>query len=352
LVPSEEQLCDEWLDQYLDTVRVAVIGAGRMASVRVADLVADPRVAEVQVINRTRSRAAELAERFGARVMSWDDFDPTAVDATVVTLATAAHADVLRRVLAGGRPVLCEKPIALGLVETAEIMDLAAGLGSPLQVGFQRRFDPGVRDLHERIHDGRLGILYALRIISHDHEPSTPEFITGSGGIFCDLHVHDLDLVRWLTGSEIDSVYATSAVRAHPQYAEAGDADVSLVHAVTTSGVQVSIHGARHDPLGLDVRVEAFGQLDSVAAGTNRRTPIHLLDDEGHRPLDPYSGFVDRFRTAFAAETAAFVRLVTQGGPNPCPPEAALESLRAAIACQQSARTGQVVPVREIGAPG
>lgn len=328
------------------------MGAGRMGAIRVADLVADPRVDEVLVANRTHARAVELAERLGARPVEWSALGDVDADGTVVALATAAHGDPLARVLAHSRPVLCEKPIALTLAGTESVLALAEQHGATLQIGFQRRFDSGMRAVRELISDGRLGAVYALRLLSHDHTPSTTEFIAGSGGIFRDLHVHDLDLVRWLTGEQIATVYATSAVRAHPQYAELDDADVSLIHAVTTGGVQVSVHGARHDALGHDVRLEALGSGDSVATGLSSRTPLRALDEDLGTNAAPYAGFVDRFRDAFRRETAAFVSLVAGEGANPCPPESALESLRAAIACEVSVATGAPVHVADIHATG
>ena len=166
--------------------------------------------------------------------------------------------------------------------------------------------------------------------------------------------MHDLDLVAWLTGSPVATVHATVAVREHPRFdvrhpSAAGpvpDGDVAVVHAVTASGVQVSLHEARHDPRGHDVRAELYGSADSVTAGLDARTPLRPLDGE---PLgtDPYRGFVDRFRTAFRAETAAFVGLV-DGGPNPCPPDAAVAALRAAIGCELSVLRGGPVDVAAI----
>jgi myo-inositol 2-dehydrogenase/D-chiro-inositol 1-dehydrogenase len=333
-------------------MRIVVVGAGRMGAVRVEDLAADPRVDEVLVTNRTQARAVELAERFGARPVEWSALDGLRIDGTVVALATEAHAGPLAQVVRRGGPVLCEKPIALTLADTASVIALAARHGATLQIGFQRRFDAGMRAVRDRIVAGRLGTVYALRMVSHDHAPSSAEFLAGSGGIFRDLHVHDLDLVRWLTNDEIATVFATSAVRAHPQYAQFDDADVSLIHAVTRGGVQVSVHGARHDPLGHDVRLEALGSLDSVTTGLNHRTPLRALDDDLATNAAPYVGFVDRFRDAFRHETAAFVGLVAAGGASPCPPESALESLRAAIACERSVATGAPVRVADVHPEG
>ncbi len=329
-------------------MRILVLGAGRMGSIRVEDLAADPRVDEVLVANRTESRAADLAARFGAVHVPWADALGSGADATVVAVGTDAHGSLLDEVLQQGRPVLCEKPIALTLAGTKQAIDVAERHGTPLQIGFQRRFDPAIHEVHDRIHDGRVGVLYSMTLTAHDHTPSPREFIAGSGGIFRDMHVHDLDLVRWLAGSEVESVYATKAVRAQHQYAEFDDADVSTILAVTTSGVQVVITGTRHDALGQDVRLEVHGSLDSVSAGLNSRTPLHALEGDPAFGDDPYTGFVDRFRGAFREETAAFVSLARGEAENACPPDSALESLRIAIACEESVARGGPVRVADI----
>jgi myo-inositol 2-dehydrogenase/D-chiro-inositol 1-dehydrogenase len=137
-------------------------------------------------------------------------------------------------------------------------------------------------------------------------------------------------------------------VRAHEAYAEFDDADTAVIHVVTTSGVQAVVRGARHDALGHDVRVEAHGTKDSVVAGLTPRTPLHPLEGSLGIDVDPYSGFVDRFREAFRLETAAFVTVVEGSAPNPCGPDAALESLRVAIACERSAATGAPVRVSDV----
>lgn len=329
-------------------MRILVLGAGRMGAIRVADLAADPRVDEVLVANRTESRAADLAGRFAVGHVPWADALDSGADATVVAVGTDAHGSLLDAVLQQGRPVLCEKPIALTLAGTQHAIDLAERHGTALQIGFQRRFDPAIREVHDRIRDGRVGVLYSMTMTAHDHTPSPREFIAGSGGIFRDMHVHDLDLVRWLAGAEVETVYATKAVRAQHQYDEFDDADVSTILAVTTNGVQVLITGTRHDALGQDVRLEVHGSLDSVSAGLNSRTPLHAL--EGDLPLgaDPYTGFVDRFRDAFREETAAFVALALGRTVNACPPDSALESLRIAIACEESVARGGPVRIADI----
>lgn len=329
-------------------MRVLVMGAGRMGAIRVEDLASDSRVTEVLVTNRSAERAAELAAQWGATTVPWDAASTAGADAIVVTVGTDAHEAALLTVLPLGLPVLCEKPIAMTLGQTESVIALAQTSGSRLQIGFQRRFDDSIRAVHDRISRGQIGTLYSLTLTARDIFPSPREFIAGSGGIFRDLHVHDFDLVRWLTGDDIDTVFATTAVREHMDYRDFDDADVSSVIAVTSSGVQVIIGGARHDARGHDVRLEAFGSKDSVAAGLNSRTPLRTIENDLPFSADPYHGFVDRFRDAFRHETHSFISFALGEIDNPCPPDSALESLRVAIACEQSVASRVAVRVADV----
>ena len=329
-------------------MRVLVIGAGRMGAIRVEDLVSDPRVSEVLVTNRRFERAEALAQSWGATALPWEQATQPVADAVVVAVGTDAHEHILSAVLPQGIAVLCEKPIALTLEDTQAVIDLAASSGSTLQIGFQRRFDEAIRGVRETIESGRIGTVYSMSMASRDHTPNQKEFIAGSGGIFRDLHVHDFDLIRWLTGSEVASVYATKAVREYQDYAAFDDADVSSISATTVSGVQVVITGARHDAVGHDVRLDVFGSGDSVSAGLNSRTPLRAIEGDLNLNANPYTGFVDRFREAFLHETRSFVSCAGGEMDNPTPPESALESLRIAIACEESIRTKAAVSVADI----
>ncbi|MDP4691174.1 MAG: Gfo/Idh/MocA family oxidoreductase [Candidatus Nanopelagicales bacterium] len=336
----------------MQLMRIVVVGAGRMGVIRAEDLAADGRVDEIVITNRNPERAAELAARVGGSIAPWptDTTDPNAwpiADGYAVTTTTDTHADIIGALASLGRPLLIEKPLAMSLEETDRIIDLSGDV--TMQIGFQRRFDAGIRAIKDAIDSGRLGVLYTMTLTAHDMTPGSPDYIAGSGGTFRDMLVHDLDLARWLSGSEIATVYATGHVRDNPDYAAANDHDVVAVHLTMANGVPILISGTRHDPVGHDIRMEAFGSLDSISAGLNHRTPIHLADGDLNVDADPYGGFMDRFRAAFTAETSAFVDVVRGERDNPCPPEASRAALAAAVACEISAREGRVVDMTEIG---
>ena len=322
-------------------MKIAVIGSGRMGAIRAEDLLGDG--AEVTIFNRRDLAAEELAKKLGCDSGKYSEIYSQTFDGYVVATATNAHVEILTSLLPLGKPILCEKPISLTVEETDEVIDKSEKFGTQIQVGFQRRFDPPISKAAKMVSNGDVGTLYTMHMYAHDHQPSTLEFLEGSGSIYRDLHVHDFDLIRWITQSEIAKVYATQAVREHQQYAKYGDADVSLISLTTVSGVQVAITGTRHDPVGHDVRLEIFGSKDSLAVGLNQKTPIHDIEGEINFAPVRYKGFIERFREAFAKESQAFHKLTKGEISNPCPPKSAREALRVAIACEESIRTGQPV---------
>ena len=326
-------------------MKIAVIGSGRMGAIRAEDLLADG--ADITIFNRRDSSADELAKKLGCSAGKYAEIYSQNFDGYALATATNAHVEILNSLLPLGKPILCEKPISLTVEETDEVISTAAKFGTEIQVGFQRRFDPPIAKAAAKIASGEVGVLYAMHMFAHDHQPSTLEFLEGSGSIYRDLHVHDFDLVRWITQSEIVKVYATQAVREHQQYAKYNDADVSLISLTTVSGVQVAITGTRHNPVGHDVRIEIFGSKDSLAVGLNRKTPIH--DIEGEMNFDPvrYKGFIERFREAFAKESQAFHQFTKGEISNPCPPKSAREALRVAIACEESISSGNAVSIAQ-----
>ena len=326
-------------------MKIAVIGSGRMGAIRAEDLLGDG--AEVTIFNRRDLAADELAKRLGCNAGKYSEIYNETFDGYVVATATNVHVEIFDSLLPLGKPILCEKPISLTVEETDKVIATAEKFGTEIQVGFQRRFDPPIRKAAKMVASGEVGTLYAMHMYAHDHVPSTLEFLAGSGGIYRDLLVHDFDLIRWITQSEIAKVYATQEVREHQQYAKYNDADVSLVSLTTVSGVQVAITGTRHDPVGHDVRLEIFGSKDSLAVGLNKKTPIHDIEGEINFAPVRYKGFIERFREAFAKESQAFHKLTKGEISNPCPPKSAREALRVAIACEESIKTGTAVSIAQ-----
>jgi myo-inositol 2-dehydrogenase/D-chiro-inositol 1-dehydrogenase len=325
-------------------MRVAVLGTGRMAVRRAELLARHPDVAGVTIAGSDRQRTADVAAACGAHPSTVPDALARSPDAVVIASATADHARHLRDCAALGVPVFCEKPLALEVHEARSLIEALDAAAVTVQMGFQRRFDPALRAAREQAASGRLGTLCSVRITARDAAPPPERFIGRSGGIFRDMHVHDADLARWVTGREVAAVYATGAVRVHERFARHGDVDTSAILMTMDDGLPVLIDGSRQDPRGYDVRLEVLGSRDAVVAGLDERTPLRSLEPSGVRPRPaPWTSFLERFAGAFAAETGAFVALVRDGGDSPCPPRDALAALEVAVACERSRTEGIAV---------
>ena len=331
-------------------MKVGLLGAGRIGTLHAGVLSRDPGVNELLVGDADQKRAEAVANEVGAEAGKIDDVLGAGPDAVVIAASTPAHAPLILASVEAGIPAFCEKPIALGYDETLEVVDAVESSGARLQIGFQRRFDAGYVEAKRLIDSGALGTIYSLRLATHDPEPPPEDYIPDSGGIFRDLHIHDFDILRWLTGKEVDEVYATGGVLGFDFFAAHGDVDTSAALITMQDGIVAVLTGGRHDPLGYDVRAEVFGSEDSVAVGVDARTPLRSVEP-GVPPSDEpaYPDFQDRFAEAYRAEIEHFLSVVRGEAENPCTARDALEALRIAMAADLSLAEHRPVPVSEVG---
>jgi myo-inositol 2-dehydrogenase / D-chiro-inositol 1-dehydrogenase len=331
-------------------MKVGLLGAGRIGALHAGVLARDPGVDTILVGDADPERAESVAGEVGGEAGKIEDVLDSRPDAVVIAASTPAHADLIRASMQAGIPAFCEKPIALGYEETVEVVEEVESSGATLQIGFQRRFDAGYAEAKRLIESGALGTLYSIRLATHDPEPPPEEYIPASGGIFRDLHIHDFDILRWLTGGEVEEVYATGSVRGFDFFAEHGDVDTSAALIRLKEGVVAVLTGGRHDPLGYDVRAEVFGSKDSIAVGMDRRTPLRSVEPGMPPPEKPaYPNFQERFLDAYRAEMEYFLSVVRGEAENPCTARDALEALRIAMAADLSLAEHRPVSLLEVG---
>ncbi len=333
-------------------MRVGLVGAGRIGRHHAATLAGLDGVTSVAVADVDAVRAAEVAGSVGGDAVEAGELF-SSVDAVAIAAPTDQHAELILAGVEAGLPVFCEKPIALDLGRTGDVVGAVAASGVPVQMGFQRRFDAGFMAAASMVADGSLGELYLVRAGTHDPEPPPPEYVAVSGGIYRDMLVHDFDALRFVTGREVEEVYADGSVRAFDVFAEHGDVDTAAVMLRLVGGGLAVVLGARHDPRGYDIRMEVFGSKDSVVVGMDDHTPLRSVEPGvAPPPGPPYQFFRDRFADAYRAELAAFVEVARGERASPCTVEDAEWALRIAEACELSrlehrpVRLAEVPPVR------
>jgi len=331
-------------------MRIGVIGLGRIGLYHARVLRGNPAIETLVLTDIESDRARRAAEELDGQAVDSIDELLTRADAVVIASPTDTHANMIHAAVEAGLPVFCEKPIALDLDSTLKVVEHVRQARATVQVGFQRRFDAGFQAARRAVEDGTLGRVYVVRIAGHDPYPPHETYLPGSGGIFRDLHIHDFDILRWVLGQAVVEVFAMGAVLADPMFGRHDDVDTTATTLAFEDGTLGVMTGARHDPLGCDVRLEIFGSGDSVSVGWDARTPLRSLESGmSPGPERPYSLFLDRFDSAYRRELAAFVEVARGLRQNPCAVEDAAIALRVALACDRSCRERRLVRVDEVG---
>jgi myo-inositol 2-dehydrogenase/D-chiro-inositol 1-dehydrogenase len=323
---------------------IAVIGAGRIGAIHATNASRHPRAHLAWIVDPIESAARTLAAQTGAE--STTDVaqvlaDP-AVDAIVIGSSTATHVPLIRAGIAAGKAVLCEKPVDLDLANARACL-AEVGSEAPVMIAFQRRFDPTFAEIRQRLTKGEIGSIEQLTIISRDPTPPPLSYITGSGGLFRDMTIHDLDMARFFLG-DIVSVQARGQNIVDPAIAEVGDIDAAVVTVTAASGAVGVIVNSRHCAVGYDQRLEAFGSKGFLAVDNQTATTVRSSTAAGADTTPRWLDFfLERYAGAYARELDAFVTAVEQGtGFSPTLADG-VAALALAEAAAQSVLTGRAI---------
>jgi myo-inositol 2-dehydrogenase / D-chiro-inositol 1-dehydrogenase len=329
-------------------LEVGVVGLGRIGTHHVQTLLGLDGVS-VSVTDADEERARRVAHDLGVRAVPTPEaLLESGVDALVIATSTPSHAPLLQLAAASAVAAFCEKPVALDLATLDRVREAVDRTGSVVQVGFQRRFDPGYRAARDAVATGGVGKILVMRAATHDPVPPPAEYIAASGGIFCDLHIHDFDAIRFVSGEEITQVYADGAGLDARWVSELDDVDVAAAILHLSGGGLVIVSGTRRDPLGYDVRLEVFGTGDCIVVGQDAHSPIRSVEPDAKPPGATYRDFWDRFEPAYRSELAAFVETVRTGAPSPCSLEEARSALTIALAADLSRSKRRPVSIEEV----
>lgn len=333
-------------------LNIAVLGTGRIGSMHAELLqhrVEGARVAGVYDIHPDSARS--VGERFGIPVAESPEsiFDDPSIDAVAICTSTDTHVQVMVDAARAGKAIFCEKPISLDLEQVDRGLAAVAEAGVYLQVGFNRRFDPSHAAVRDAVATGRIGDVHLVRITSRDPEPPPPAYAKVSGGIFLDMTIHDFDMARFITGSEVTEVYARGDVLVDPAIGDAGDLDTAVIVLVHENRAITTIDNSRRAVYGYDQRVEAFGS-GGMAASANPLDTTTVIHDVGGGRLAPLPYFfTERYIPSYLAEWEAFVDALRRGTPSPVDGTDGRAPLVIGLAARKSIRERRPVLTSEVG---
>lgn len=325
--------------------RIGLLGVGRIGIMHARILA--PKVESLVVADVVPERARQAADELGARVRSVEDFfDSDDLDGVVLATPTDAHARHIEAAVRLSVPIFCEKPVALDIASTERANAAAKSAGVPVHIGFQRRFDAAYAAARERLAAGKIGELRRVHMHTLDQAPAAREFLAASGGIFTDCLIHDFDALRWVTGREVEEVFAFGTDLGLPDFADFSDVCETVLALRLTGGALATAHSSRFNGAGYDVRMEVHGTEGTDVVGMDERLPVRSLEPGVAYPSgEPWVDFIARFADCYERELEAFLDVVAGKGEVPATIDDAVASLRVAEACAASCREGRPVKV-------
>ena len=294
---------------------IAVLGTGRIGKMHAEIITQQIEGLEVAAVYDVYAEGAQaVADSIGCdRADSVEEIMSSDVDAVAICSSTDTHVDLAVAAADAGKTIFLEKPVSLNLAEVDRAVAAVEAAGVPIQIGFNRRFDPSHAAVQASVANGDVGELHMVKITSRDPEPPPIEYVKVSGGMFNDMTIHDFDVARFVTGSGIVEVYAKGAVRVDPAIGEAGDIDTAMILLTHEDGTLTYIDNSRQAVYGYDQRVEAFGSGGMVASENPRsnQTQLHTATGTCLEPV-PYF-FIERYTQSYVNEWQAFVSGLESG---------------------------------------
>lgn len=334
-------------------IKIGLIGAGRIGKLHGNNVsyavpnakfeaVADPKLNDEM---RTWAQGIGVSKIYDDPDKIFADPD---VDAVFICSTSDSHADLMVKAAQAKKHIFCEKPIHTDPVAIHKALKAVEEAGVKLQVGFVRRFDHNHKKVRDVVASGKLGAPHIVKVISKDPEQQSMEYIGTSGGIFIDMTIHDFDMVRYLSGSEVTEVTAIGTIKIDDRIKAFHDVDTALVLLKFANGAIGMIENSRAARFGYDQRVEVHCDKGSVQDFNDPIDTAVISTKDGVYSTNPKYFFLERYNDAFIAEAQAFVDAVINDTDTLVNGKDGLMPVLIAKAAQKSFEEGRTVKLSEI----
>jgi myo-inositol 2-dehydrogenase / D-chiro-inositol 1-dehydrogenase len=332
-------------------LQVGVIGAGRIGKIHAANIIKNfPDVNVKAIADIYADNIKDWAISLGIQHV-YDDYKKILadyeVDAVIICSSTDTHSQITIEAAQAGKHIFCEKPIDYDVDRIHQALAAVEKAGVKFQVGFNRRFDHNFKKVRELIQNGSIGDIQIVKVISRDPAPPPAEYVKGSGGMFLDMTIHDFDMVRYLTGSEVTEVYTNAAVLVDKAIGEAGDVDTALISLKFKNGAIGMIDNCRQAVYGYDQRVEVLGTKGGITVTNDTPTNVVISNDSAVIADKPKYFFLERYMESFEAEMKAFFHSISNGTEPVVSGIDGLKPVLIGLAAKQSYEEGKPVKLEE-----
>lgn len=334
-------------------LKIGMIGTGRIGRLHgnnLAHSVAEARLVSIADINLNDDMKS-WASGLGVQKISNDPLsviNDAEVDAVFICSSTDSHAELMIEAAKAGKHIFCEKPIHTDVSIIKKALFEVQKANVKLQIGFVRRFDHNHKKVRDVVASGKLGKPHIVKVTSRDPEMQSIEYVATSGGIFLDMMIHDFDMVRYLSGSEVTEVCTYGSLMIDPRIEKYGDVDTAIVMLKFENGAIGVIENSRAARYGYDQRTEVHCDKGCVQVSNDLIDTAMISTAEGVFCEKPTWFFLERYNNAFIAEAKAFVDAVLEDKAPLVSGNDGLMPVYIAKAAEKSLKEGKSIKISEI----
>ncbi|MGI6779066.1 MAG: inositol 2-dehydrogenase [Acetivibrionales bacterium] len=332
---------------------IGIIGAGRIGKLHAENITFNVPQVKIKSIADVcmNDEMEKWAKQLGISCVTKDAeeiINDKEIEAVLICSSTNTHAQFISECAQAGKHIFCEKPIDFDLAKIKEALEAVEKGGVKLQLGFVRRFDHNHKKVRDTVAKGLIGEPHIVKITSRDPEPPPIDYVRVSGGLFMDMMIHDFDMARYLSGSEVEEVFAMGDVLIEPAIGKEGDVDTAIVTMRFQNGALGVIDNSRKATYGYDQRTEVHGSKGCVFVLNDVPNTSVISTEEGVFCEKPPWFFLERYNDAFITEIKEFFQAVINDTQTPVTGIDGLVSTQIALAAKKSLKEKRPVRLSEI----
>ncbi len=306
-------------------MKIALLGYGRAGKIHFENLL-NSNVELRYVLDIKNNKEIEKYYTKDINVILNDN----EIKAVLICTPTNKHYSYIKLCLKNNKHVFCEKPISHNQDEIKECFELAEKNGKILFCAFNRRFDPNLINIKNKLDNFEIGNIQHILSISRDFPYPTKEYLEISSGIFHDCVVHDIDFINWFLKDKPISLYCTGN-KTQPIDRSADNLDNVIVILEYSSGIIATINCSRIAQ-SYDQRVEIQGDQG-------------MLFSKNFSKDHPIS-FPERYAESYIKELDYFIEIIKSNEKSCITLQDCLNNFIIAESCQKSYDTSSKVSIK------
>lgn len=340
-------------------VRVGIVGLGRLGKGHAKNLAQHVSGCKLVAACSVVVTELDFANNELGVTQLYSDYEKMCqshdIDAIFIVSPSGYHCDHIKIALENGKHVFCEKPLGLTIPEIQEVVELVAKYPQQIfMLGFMRRYDKSYQYAKALVEAGELGEITLMRCYGIDPTLELSGFVkfagaSQSGGIFADMSIHDIDLIRWFTKEEVCKVWAIGKNAAYPELDELGELETGAAMMQLTNRTIGLLVAGRNCQHGYHVETEIIGTKGMLRVGaTPDKNLVTVFNPKG--VIKPCSqNFPERFADAYLAEAQAFIHCIIEGKQPEVTAYDGLEATKIALLCKESYESNELLVMANDG---